>query len=208
MGVDTRHERTDSQVLADFLNSAPPQHWIELFTTALELQDACGRPQLPIEEMSLMYCGEDDYVPIDTDPARNLLSKLNFLLFKYPTFTSVTLKGVGDLETYEELYILEEADMPERADQYQIFVNLLLRLLKQGRLDRVRRCKCCDEWIGAKRVDQCFCGTRCRQRYFESRPDVRKLRNEVRRKSYRNMIERDRICRRLNGSGSKRRSDA
>jgi hypothetical protein len=60
----------------------------------------------------------------------------------------------------------------------------LLRLAEAGKLRRVRRCDC-GKWLVARRSDQEFCSTRCRQRAFATTEKFKKRRREYMRKYYR-----------------------
>jgi hypothetical protein len=59
----------------------------------------------------------------------------------------------------------------------------IITLANDGLLERLRRCKHCLKWLFAKKSDQHFCGgnSGCRQKHYESDPDVKQRRRKQNR---------------------------
>lgn len=115
--------------------------------------------------------------------AKQLCRKFSRMLRKYQMFYYVLLdtdenchlqfpyvmSGFGDIDAL-------------RPDPENI--NTILYMLERGRLDRIRKCEQCKQWIAARVMDQKFCSKECRQQNFESKPDVRERRKAARRERY------------------------
>ena len=60
----------------------------------------------------------------------------------------------------------------------------VLELLRDGVLDRLRRCAACKDWFFAGRIDGKFCQTTCERRAFRTSPEQRKRNAEYQREYY------------------------
>lgn len=61
-------------------------------------------------------------------------------------------------------------------------VEKLLRLLKENKLDWLRRCLGCDRWFVAGRKDQNCCNVLCRHKKYEQTPKFKEKRKAWRKK--------------------------
>ena len=61
---------------------------------------------------------------------------------------------------------------------YTLAVLEIVQLANKHLLRRLRPCRTCSKWIFAKKDSQDFCGVACRQKHYQSDPDVKQRRRE------------------------------
>lgn len=97
---------------------------------------------------------------------RNALRRYQWVSFVSPTSEGLWVsRGIADRVN------LSEDDVWE----YEAVRNLLDLVPYLGKRPRIRRCAECQEWFfAARRSDQQWCDRNCRQRHYDSAPEMRK----------------------------------
>jgi hypothetical protein len=99
-------------------------------------------------------------------------SRLNKLLARYRSAPVLVVNGLWDyaVSTSNE-DSLSDANYDERLSAY-----LLIDELREGRIERFRRCEECTKWFFAVTIHQKFCSDNCRKKYASKSDEYRRKR--------------------------------
>ena len=168
----------DAPFAASELNHEIPKELRRLFDLAMEIQRR--RRSLAQSDAE-----ERDSYEIKGYLQEEALQEMNALLTTFKQHPAIVHFHDG---SYVKDYVDDFRLPGEYPESHSYFIHTILSMLTANCLDRIRQCAYCHLWIATRRQDQRFCSTLCRQRWFETRTDVRKRRNEARNKCYRNMV--------------------
>lgn len=175
--------------LLDSLSSEPQKHpiiqWLDLFRNP---GAAFRRAFVPIRRRAQMrppYNRQSD-ISCAREAVENLIGSFQEYLNEFE------LGLVMRMSTFKEPLSFRLSCHDEKISRQFRLLAALLAVLQNGDIRLVRRCVVCSRWMHAHQYNQRYHDKHCRQNAWQSIPDVKKHRNEDRRRRYRDERERDR----------------
>lgn len=110
----------------------------------------------------------------------NCHQRLNAMLSKFTYAPQIDLHELPDGELVSWVLSVEETPMPLISEQ----VRLILRLIEEGTLLKIRRCQQCGKWYFAHYWHQQYCTTSCRRKHLSVTEEFKEERRKYMRRYY------------------------